>query len=161
MLYKNCIFQCIGKIFCVEFQRFPLKFHTKYLIHTLKDVHFIHRWNFKKYASSGLSELTTWAWKVLNITTCYMVCIIYENLITEKPIKITFLFQMYNIMFLNGESVSEVIYFKKKHWWFDFNITQNITFGCQLMLKGSYYWQEIDQGSFCECAQPIRDDVSS
>ena len=47
MLYKNRIFQCMGKIFCVEFQRFPLKFHTKYLIHTLKDVHFIHRWNFK------------------------------------------------------------------------------------------------------------------
>ena len=47
MLYKNRIFQCMGKIFCVEFQRFPLKFHTKYLIHTLKVVHFIHRWNFK------------------------------------------------------------------------------------------------------------------
>ena len=47
MLYKNRIFQCMGKIFCVEFQRVPLKFHTKYLIHTLKDVHFIHRWKFK------------------------------------------------------------------------------------------------------------------
>ena len=43
MLYKNCIFRCMGKIFCVEFQRFPLKFHLKYLIHTLKDVHFIYR----------------------------------------------------------------------------------------------------------------------
>ena len=40
-LYKNLIFQSKGKIFCVEFQRFPLKFHTKYLTHTLKDVHFI------------------------------------------------------------------------------------------------------------------------
>ena len=38
MLYKNRIFQCMGKIFCVEFQRVPLKFHTKYLTHTLKDV---------------------------------------------------------------------------------------------------------------------------
>ena len=47
MLYKNRIFQCMGKIFCVEFQRVPLKFHTKYLTHTLKDVNFIHRWNFK------------------------------------------------------------------------------------------------------------------
>ena len=27
----------MGKIFCVEFQRVPLKFHTKYLTHTLKD----------------------------------------------------------------------------------------------------------------------------
>ena len=47
MLYKNRIFQCMDKIFCVEFQSFPLKFHTKYIIHTLNDVHFIHRWNFK------------------------------------------------------------------------------------------------------------------
>ena len=46
MLYKNRIFQCMSKIFCVEFQRVPLKFHTKYLAHTLKDVNFSHRWNF-------------------------------------------------------------------------------------------------------------------
>ena len=38
MLHKNHIFQCMGKIFCVEFQRVPLKFHTKYLAHTSKDV---------------------------------------------------------------------------------------------------------------------------
>ena len=30
------IFQCMGKIVCVEFIRVPLKFHTKYLIHTWK-----------------------------------------------------------------------------------------------------------------------------
>ena len=47
MLYTNRTFQCMSKIFCVEFQRVPLKFHTKYLTHTLKDVDFIHRWNFK------------------------------------------------------------------------------------------------------------------
>ena len=47
MLYKNRIFQCMSKIFCVEFQRVPLKFHTKYFTHTLKDVNFIERWNFK------------------------------------------------------------------------------------------------------------------
>ena len=28
----------IGKIFCVEFKRCPLKFHTKYLTHTLKNM---------------------------------------------------------------------------------------------------------------------------
>ena len=44
-LYKNRIFQCMGKIFCLEFQRFPLKFHSKYLAHTLKDVVFIHSYN--------------------------------------------------------------------------------------------------------------------
>ena len=44
MFYKNHIFQCMGKIFSVEFQRVPLKFHTNYLVHTLKDVDFIHGW---------------------------------------------------------------------------------------------------------------------
>ena len=48
MLYKNHIFQCMGKIFCVEFQRCPLKFRTKYLPYTLKDVYSIHMWKFKK-----------------------------------------------------------------------------------------------------------------
>ena len=47
MLYKNHIFQYMGKIFCVEFQRVPLKFHTKHHTHTLNDVDFIHRWKFK------------------------------------------------------------------------------------------------------------------
>ena len=41
------ILQCMGKIFCVEFQRFPLKFHTKYLTHILKDMIFIQHLNFK------------------------------------------------------------------------------------------------------------------
>ena len=36
-----------GNIFCVEFQRFPLKFYTKYVTHTLEDVDFIRRWKFK------------------------------------------------------------------------------------------------------------------
>ena len=34
---KIHIFRCMGKIICVKFQRAPLKFHTKYLTHTLKD----------------------------------------------------------------------------------------------------------------------------
>ena len=38
---KIHIFQCMGKIFCVEFQRYPLKFHTKYLTHTSKDMIFM------------------------------------------------------------------------------------------------------------------------
>ena len=44
---KIHIFQCMGKIFCVEFQRYPLKFHTKYLTHALKDMIFMQFWNFK------------------------------------------------------------------------------------------------------------------
>ena len=35
---KNHILQGMGKMYCVEFERYPLKFHTKYLTHTLKDV---------------------------------------------------------------------------------------------------------------------------
>ena len=46
MLCKTHTFQCMGKIFCVKFQRVPLKFHTKYLTHTLKNVDFIHKWKF-------------------------------------------------------------------------------------------------------------------
>ena len=46
MLYKSHIFQCMSKIFCVEFQRVPLKFHAKYLTHTLKDKSFMKHWNF-------------------------------------------------------------------------------------------------------------------
>ena len=38
---KMHIFQCMDKIFCVEFQKEPLKFHTKYITHTLKDTIFI------------------------------------------------------------------------------------------------------------------------
>ena len=44
---KIHIFQCMYKIFCVEFQREPLKFHTKYLKHTLNNTIFIQSWNFK------------------------------------------------------------------------------------------------------------------
>ena len=36
-LYKLHIFQCMGRIFCVEIQREPLEFHTKYLTLTLED----------------------------------------------------------------------------------------------------------------------------
>ena len=39
-------FQCMGNIFCVEFEREPLKFHTNYITHTLKDIIFIH-WHCK------------------------------------------------------------------------------------------------------------------
>ena len=37
------MFQYMGKIF----QRYPLKFQTKYLTHILKYVYVIHRWKFK------------------------------------------------------------------------------------------------------------------
>ena len=51
---KLRIFQCMGKIFCVEFQWGPLRFHKKYLTHTLKKTIFIQYWKFK---SSQIYEL--------------------------------------------------------------------------------------------------------
>ena len=41
ILYDKRIFQCIGMLFCVEFQRVLLKFHTKYFAHTWKDKYVI------------------------------------------------------------------------------------------------------------------------
>ena len=46
-LYMNCIFQCMGKLFCVEFQRYPLKFHTKILPIHWKMCIKMHWWKFK------------------------------------------------------------------------------------------------------------------
>ena len=45
--FQSCIKIISFNVFCVEFQRVSLKFHTKYLTHTLKDVGFTHRWKFK------------------------------------------------------------------------------------------------------------------
>ena len=47
LVNKIHIFQCTGQIFCVEFQRYPLKFRTKYLTNTLKDMIFIQHLNLK------------------------------------------------------------------------------------------------------------------
>ena len=44
----------MGKIFCVEFQRYPLKFHTKCLTHTLNHMIFI-----QIFKSSYIQELTS------------------------------------------------------------------------------------------------------
>ena len=46
------IFQCMGKIYCVEFQRVPLKFHSKYLTHVLEDMICEQCWNFIRFKSS-------------------------------------------------------------------------------------------------------------
>ena len=44
---KIHIFQFMDKPFCVEFQGVPLKFHTKYITHTLKDDTFLRAFRFK------------------------------------------------------------------------------------------------------------------
>ena len=48
LLNKLHTFQYMDKIFYVEFQRKPLKFHTKYLTHTLKDTNFIPSCQFMR-----------------------------------------------------------------------------------------------------------------
>ena len=49
VLLLNFHLREMREIFCVEFQRVPLKFHTKYLTHTLKDINLIQHWNFKSF----------------------------------------------------------------------------------------------------------------
>ena len=46
---KLVIFQCMDKIFCVKFQRNPLKIHSKYLSHTWKETFFIQYWKFNRF----------------------------------------------------------------------------------------------------------------
>ena len=41
-----------GHDICVEFQRIPLKFHTKYLAHTLKDTISVQHWNWFRFKNS-------------------------------------------------------------------------------------------------------------
>ena len=48
------IFHCMWKIFCMEFQSVPLKFHTKYHTHTLNDTIYTYCWTFN---SSQIWEL--------------------------------------------------------------------------------------------------------
>ena len=60
---KIHIFQCMGKIFCVEFQRYSLKFHTKCLSHTLKDMTIIVHWNFQ----IGANVFTCWRYSISQI----------------------------------------------------------------------------------------------
>ena len=38
LVNKIHIFQCMGNIFWVEFQRYPLNFHIKYLAHTFEEL---------------------------------------------------------------------------------------------------------------------------
>ena len=63
LINKLNIFQCMGKIFCVEFQREPLKFHTKCLTHSLKETIFIQHWKFRSsqiYELVNVFEMPPW-----------------------------------------------------------------------------------------------------
>ena len=52
----------MGQIFCVEYQSAPLKFHTNFLTHTLKDTIFIQ---WQKFKSSQIEGLICVVWKWL------------------------------------------------------------------------------------------------
>ena len=56
LINKLHIFQCMGNIFCVEFQREALKFHTKYLTHRFNETFFIR---YRKLKSSQIYELVS------------------------------------------------------------------------------------------------------
>ena len=46
-LFKTVSCNVWARYFCVEFHIYPLIFPTEYLAHTLKDIQFIERWQFK------------------------------------------------------------------------------------------------------------------
>ena len=58
--FQNCIQIISFNVWVRYFQRVPLKFHTKYLTHTLKDVKFVKKWRFK----------STHVYKLVNILKC-------------------------------------------------------------------------------------------
>ena len=63
MLNKNGLFQCMGRIFCVGFQRFPLLFDTKYLTLLISEILRAHRftssWVFLKRPYFTLDRMCT------------------------------------------------------------------------------------------------------
>ena len=70
---KLHIFQCMAKISCVEFQRFPLKFHTKYLTHTLKEKIVIQYWNFRSFHDYELINVFETPHYVLSCCTNHII----------------------------------------------------------------------------------------
>ena len=79
-LNKIHIVHCMGNIFCVEFQREPLKFHTKYLAHTVKDMIFVQHWNFKNFKNSHTYTYSSrWFHWHLVICTWWQEAITWTN----------------------------------------------------------------------------------
>ena len=72
-LYKNHIFQCLDKICCVIFQRYPLKFHTKYIDHALKYMYFVHMWKFKGNWFEGLDFKKSHSTSVIELTNLFFI----------------------------------------------------------------------------------------
>ena len=61
MLNKNYIFQCMGKIFCVEFQRVPFKFRTKCRLREVSRTFAI------RHSMANVKSLTFDVWSYLAI----------------------------------------------------------------------------------------------
>ena len=60
----------MGKLLCVQFQREPLKFLTKYLTHTLKETIFIQYWKFRRseiYKPVNVFEMLPWSHMYANL----------------------------------------------------------------------------------------------
>ena len=53
--HNNQIYQSMDKIFCVEFQRYSLKFYAKFLTRKLKDMIFMHYWKFENSYAFALN----------------------------------------------------------------------------------------------------------
>ena len=82
---KIYIFQGMGKIFCVEFQRCPLKVNTKYLTHTLKNMLLTQHWFKSSYiflkCPPGITIVTTdWQTMLQCHNTLPVILIFIENM---------------------------------------------------------------------------------
>ena len=69
LVNKIYIFPCMGKISCVEFQRYALKFHTKYLAHTWKmrflyNIEILKDLGFKSSYAFFKRPLFTWKYLI-------------------------------------------------------------------------------------------------
>ena len=85
---KIHIFQCMVKIFCVEFQRVSLKFHTKYLSHTLKvmiwyNVEILRAFRFKS-SCAFLKCLHPPGLEASDVNACIACCAVWWALMFQK-----------------------------------------------------------------------------
>ena len=78
----------MGKIFCVQFQMYHLNFHTKYLTHSLKDVHFVRVW---KFGLIHRQKTVSFAFRELKVISVLYVCfchIVYYTIFETRYVEI-------------------------------------------------------------------------
>ena len=96
---KIYISQCMGKIFCVEFQRYPLKFHTKHLTYTLKDMIFIQHLFSVFQITASLSARSRQLWsRTRNFSYNFLQFYVYDVRFKAGGLT-TFLTEFWTLLF--------------------------------------------------------------